>query len=54
MRKVSIFSKNLSLFEVKDTHKEKAPPKKSPSLTNSTYMAIWVVDTSNQLFISGP
>ena len=42
------------LVEVKDTHKEKAPPNKIPSLTNSTYMAIWVVDTSNQFFISGP
>ena len=37
----------------KDTHKEKAPPNETPALTKSTNMGIWVVGTTNQLFIRG-
>ena len=37
----------------KDSHKEKAPPNKTPALTKSTNMGNWVVGTSNQLFIKG-
>ena len=40
----------LSIF-FKDTHKEKAPSNKTPALTKSANMGIWVVGTSNQLFI---
>ena len=35
----------------KDTHREKAPSKKTPALTKSTNMGICVVGTTNQLFI---
>ena len=35
----------------KDTHLEKAPPNKTSALTKSMNMDIWVVGTSNQLFI---
>ena len=38
-------------FCLKDTHKEKAPSNKTPALTKSANMGIWVVGTSNQLFI---
>ena len=37
----------------KDTHKEKTPSNKTPALTKGTNMGIWVVCTSNQLFIRG-
>ena len=37
----------------KDIHSVKAPSNKTPSLTKSTNMGIWVVGTSNQLFIRG-
>ena len=37
----------------KDTHREKALSGKTPKLTKSRSMSIWVVDTSNQLFIRG-
>ena len=37
----------------KDTHKEKAPSNKTPALTKSTNMGIWVVGITNQLFIRG-
>ena len=35
-----------SLF--KDCHREKAPSNKTPALTESTSMDIWVVSASNQ------
>ena len=38
---------------LKDTHREKAPSNESPALTKSTNMGIWVVSTTNQLFIRG-
>ena len=41
------------ILEVKDTHGEKTPSNKTPALTESTDMDIWVVGTSNQLFIRG-
>ena len=41
------------LSSFKDTHREKAPSNKTPALTKSTNMAIWVVDISNQLLIRG-
>ena len=37
----------------KDTHKEKAPSNKTPALTKSMNLNIWVVGTSNQLFMRG-
>ena len=36
---------------LKDTHREKARSNKTPALTESTNMDIWVVGTSNQIFI---
>ena len=38
-------------FCLKDTHREKAPSNKTPALYKSMNMDIWVVGTSNQLFI---
>ena len=38
---------------VKDTHREKVPPNKTPALKKSMNMDIWMVDTSNQPFIRG-
>ena len=40
-------------FYLKDTHREKAPSSKTPTLTKSMNMDIWVVGTSNQLFLRG-
>ena len=40
----------LSIF-FKDIHKEKAPSNKTPALTKSANMGIWVVGPSNQVFI---
>ena len=37
----------------KDTHREKALSNKTPALTKSTNMDIWVVSKTNQLFIRG-
>ena len=36
----------------KDTHREKDSSKRTPALTKSMNMNIWVVGTSNQLFIT--
>ena len=36
---------------LKDTHREKAPSNKTPSLTRITNTGIWVVGTSNKFFI---
>ena len=36
-----------------DTHREKVPLNKIPASTKSMNMSIWVVGTSNQLFIRG-
>ena len=38
---------------LKDTNREKAPSNKTPALTKSTNMNIWLVGTSNQLFKTG-
>ena len=39
---------------IKDTHREKEPSNKTPTLTKSTNMDIWIVGTINQLFMRGP
>ena len=36
---------------LKGTHRENTPSNKTPALTESMYMGIWVVGTSNQLFL---
>ena len=38
---------------LKDTHREKALSNKTPALTKSTNMGIWVLGTTNQLFMRG-
>ena len=45
---------NLSCNKIsfQDTHREKATLDKTPAITKSTNMSIWVVGTSNQLFIT--
>ena len=50
MFKVDMVSKKTFL---KDTHKEKAPSNKTPVLTKSMNMGIWVAGRSNQLFVIG-
>ena len=40
-------------IRIKDTHREKAPSNKTPVLTKSVSIGIWVVGTTNQLFIGG-
>ena len=49
-RHSSVFYK---IVVLKDTHREKAPSNKTPALTKSTNMGIWVVGTTNQLFKGG-
>ena len=41
------------LAGIKDTRREKAPSNKTSALTKSTNIDIWVVGTSNELFIRG-
>ena len=38
---------------INDTHREKAPSNKTPALTKTANMGIWIVGTTNQLFIRG-
>ena len=38
---------------LKDTHREKSSSNKTPALTKSMDMDIWVVVTSNQLLVRG-
>ena len=45
--------KSVTFCILKDTHREKAPPNKTPALTKSTKMGIWVVGAANQLSIRG-
>ena len=40
-------------MEIKDTHREKVPSNKTPALTESMKMDMWVVGTLNQLFLEG-
>ena len=37
----------------KDIHREKAPLNKMPELTKIRNVSIWVIATSNQLYIRG-
>ena len=46
----SVFYKKVVL---KDTHREKAPWNKTPALTKSTNMGIWIVGTTNKFFKGG-
>ena len=43
----------MNQFPFKDTHREKAPSNKTSALTKMINIDIWVVGTSNQLFIRG-
>ena len=38
-------------FVFKDTHREKSPSNESPTLTENMNLDIWLVNTSNQLFV---
>ena len=44
---------NADAVKLKDTNMEKTPSNKTSALTKSTNMDIWVVGTSNQLFVRG-
>ena len=48
-----IISNGYSGISFKDVHREKAPSNKTPVLSRSLNMDIWVDGTSNQLFITG-
>ena len=48
-----IISNGCSRISFKDAHREKAPLNKTPALSESLIMDIWVVANSNQLFITG-
>ena len=41
------------LYQLEDTYREKASLNKTPALSKSMNIDIWVVGTSNQLFIRG-
>ena len=55
MKAVNTISIATAVFgsKLKDTHREKTPSNKTPALAKSTNMGIWVVGTTNQLFIRG-
>ena len=57
MSRLYLFSQNkakpVNHSGFKDTHREKTPSNKTPALTKSANMDIWVVGTSNQLFMRG-
>ena len=36
---------------LKDTHREKAPSNETPAFTKNRNMGIWIVGTTNQLFM---
>ena len=38
-------------FVFMDTHREKSPSNESPTFTENMNLDIWLVNTSNQLFI---
>ena len=38
---------------IEETHREKVPSNETAALTKSMNMDIWVVCTSNQLFVKG-
>ena len=45
--------KKINNYHIKDSHKEKVPPNKTPPLMESTNMGVWAVVTLSQLFIRG-
>ena len=45
------FKKLIHKQNVKDTHRKKAPSNKTPALTKSRNLGIWVAGASNQVFI---
>ena len=47
------FAVKMRFYQIKDTYIEKAASNKTPALTKSANMGIWVVGTSNQLFTRG-
>ena len=51
LRVTGISSKKMFCYLFKDTLKENAPSNKTPVLMKSRIIGIWVVGTSNQLFL---
>ena len=51
--KSASFSAPTYIVSFKDTHMEKALSNKTPALTKSMNIDIWIACTSNQLFIRG-
>ena len=47
------WEKDYESKQIKDTHREKAPPNKTPAPRKSTNMGVWAVGILNQLFIRG-
>ena len=50
---IETISNGCSRIGFKDTHRKNAPSNKTPVLLESMNMGIWIVCTSNQLFITG-
>ena len=46
-----VIKKIWRIFVFQDTYREKAPSNKTPALTKSTNVGIWVDGTSNKLFV---
>ena len=42
------------IFYIKDTQRERALSNNTKTLTESANMGVWVVGTSNHLFVRGP
>ena len=50
MSTLHVYIKLIKRFN--DTHREKVPSNKTSAMTKNIIMAIWVIGTSNQLFIN--
>ena len=50
---IEIVSNGYRRISFKDTHREEAPSNKTPALSESINMDIWVVGTSDQVFTTG-
>ena len=52
-KKLIFLAKSLSIKNIKNTHRKKAPSNKTPAFTKNWNLGNWVVGTSNQLSLRG-
>ena len=52
-KKLIFLAKSLSIKNIKNTHREKAPSNKTPAFTKNWNLDNWVVGTSNELSLRG-